>query len=73
MAFLPVPDEVREMQKEIDHLIDRMLMHDRLISQLIGVIDAAKSDNAEVKQLALDIQETKLSLDLIKDSVWLGV
>lgn len=73
MGFLPVPDEVREMHKKVDHLIDRMLVHEKLIDQLISRIDDAKNNNGGVKQLSQELQTIKLSLDVVKDSLRLRV
>ena len=73
MGLLPIPDEVREMHKKIDHIIDRMLVYERLISQLVSSIDHLKSDNSEVKQLSLELQAIKSSLEVVKDSLRLSV
>jgi hypothetical protein len=73
MGLLPIPDEVREMHKKIDHIIDRMLVYERLISQLVSSIDHLKSDNSEVKQLSLELQAIKSTLDVVKDSLRLSV
>ena len=73
MGLLPIPDEVREMHKKIDPLIDRMLVHERLISHLVSGIDAAKNNNGQIQALSQDLIAIKASLDVVKDSLRLSV